>query len=118
MPQHGILSLAVRGQRRFRILESRVQNDQLILADVQWLATELVTPVPDKQDGLVRFLRQVLNETGTVRYFASPAWDQAAWVANRLAESLPIANPQRQELLEIDDPLKRLEHLAGILKHG
>ncbi len=118
MPQSGILALAVRGRRRFRVRGIQVQKDQLILAHVEWLPTELPMPVPDKQLSLVRFLRQILKETGAARYFAAPAWDQAGWVANRLAEALPIANRQRQALLEMDDPVQRLERLAGMLKHG
>ena len=34
--------------------------------------------------------------------------EDAAWVANRLAEILPLALGDRQALLELADPLERL----------
>ncbi len=37
--------------------------------------------------------------------------DDAAWIANRLAELLPLSLRDRQTLLELIDPLERLAAL-------
>ena len=42
-------------------------------------------------------------------------FNDAAWVAFRLAESLPLENAERQQLLQIDDPLERLSQLMHYL---
>jgi hypothetical protein len=39
----------------------------------------------------------------------------ASWVGYRLTELLPIKNLERQGLLELDDPLDRLQRLLEIL---
>jgi hypothetical protein len=44
------------------------------------------------------------------------AWlAEASWVGYRLTELLPIKNLERQGLLELDDPLDRLQRLLEIL---
>jgi len=42
--------------------------------------------------------------------------DEAGWVANRWAELLPLAVPFKEHLLATDDPLKRLELVAQVVK--
>ena len=39
---------------------------------------------------------------------------RATWVSSRLAELLPIALADKQLLLELDDPLARLEALMSL----
>ncbi|MGO4779312.1 ATP-dependent protease, partial [Lysobacter sp. 2RAB21] len=41
--------------------------------------------------------------------------DDAAWVGWRLAELLPLSLPQRQMLLQMDDPHLRLDQLLALL---
>jgi uncharacterized protein len=46
-------------------------------------------------------------------------FENAAWVGWRLAELLPLPMPQRQELLQLDDPHARLQRLLdGIAEHA
>ena len=35
-------------------------------------------------------------------------FESAAWVANRLCEFLPIADPAKHKLMALDEPLSRL----------
>ena len=39
----------------------------------------------------------------------------AGWVGYRLAELLPLENNEKQALLQIDDPLERLQLLVDVL---
>ena len=39
----------------------------------------------------------------------------AAWVGWRLAELLPLSQQQRQQLLEEDDPDRRLDVMLGLI---
>ena len=48
---------------------------------------------------------------------AEPAqrWDDCGWVANRWCELLPMPPANRQRLMELDNPLLRLELVADEL---
>jgi uncharacterized protein len=41
-----------------------------------------------------------------------PRWQDAGWLANRWAESLPLPAAERQRLMCLDNPLWRLELVA------
>src|SRR3569623_1408701 len=41
-------------------------------------------------------------------------YEDAVWVSGRLAELLPIGLPQKQYLLQMDDPLERLTRLCDM----
>jgi len=43
------------------------------------------------------------------------AWDDAAWVGYRLCEAMPVQRLAKQKLLELDDPVSRLEILFRYL---
>ncbi|MGH8278506.1 MAG: hypothetical protein ACRETQ_02950 [Gammaproteobacteria bacterium] len=51
------------------------------------------------------------------RYAAvTPAYDDAVWVGNRLAEILPLSSAQRQNLLEMNDAGMRLDVIATLMR--
>ena len=43
-------------------------------------------------------------------------YGDAGWVSARLAEILPLPNQRKQECLELDEPLARLEVVAEAVK--
>jgi Lon protease-like protein len=64
-------------------------------------------PVPLDQAWLKDVVLQVLPEAeDTYRHVERR--DDAAWIANRLAELLPLSLADRQTLLELADPIERL----------
>ena len=46
------------------------------------------------------------------------AYDDAVWVGQRLAEVLPLALPVKQSLLELTDPILRLDRIAASMRRG
>ena len=112
--EDGLLHIVAQGKRRLKVAKVRIQGDGLNLGEVEILPEDPLLPVPDTQRMLPEILRQVLQQA-EVEYPAVEYAD-AAWVGNRLAEVLPISLPQRQYLLEVDDPLKRLEILATLVQ--
>lgn len=108
----GILSIAVRGGQRFRVAHTYVQPDKLIMADVEYLPEEGRTPLSIPYQRLSAILEKIITEVGEQHYSPPVKLDDAVWVAYRLAESLPVSNGLRQELLEESDPTYRLEMLA------
>jgi Lon protease-like protein len=115
MQQFGLLQLVAQGSERFRVRATRIRNDGLILADIEMLAEETDTPMPEKFSACRLLLERIVAEHGE-RLFAKPfLLDSSAWVAARLAEVLPLPSAARQELLELDDSQQRLEIIRRLL---
>ncbi len=110
----GVLMLRVRGRRRFRVARTRVRDNGLVVGEVEWRE-----PDPDEElrpeHGLLALLLQRILEQAGGEHADAPAarFDDAAWVGWRLSELLPLANLQRQALLQEDDPHARLQQLLG-----
>jgi Lon protease-like protein len=116
MPQLGVLQVASRGGRRFRILSRQADAQGLIRAQVQWLAEEPKQPLPAERAGLLPLLRTIAEEAGEARIPQPHVFDDAVWVGYRFAEVLPIPLAARQKLLELDDSLIRLEIIQTYLQ--
>jgi uncharacterized protein len=113
MDKPGILQIVVRGTERFRIRETRIRKDQLLVADVEPL-TDTSATIVGRHERLIDALKRVLEQAGDDAYFAPPQWQDAAWVSGRLAELLPLPLGLKQALLEIDDISRRLDVLAEL----
>lgn len=112
----GLLTLRVRGARRFHADRVRVRDNGLQVADVRWCEGDAVEPVQPEHGVLPILLQQILDQVGGEHALApSSLMDDAAWVGWRLAELLPLHDSQRQELLQLDDPHGRLERLLSLV---
>jgi len=112
----GLLTLRVRGARRFHAERVRVRDNGLQVADVNWCATDAAEPVRPEHGLLPLLLQQLLDRIGGEHAMApSSLLDDAAWVGWRLAELLPLHDSQRQELLQLDDPHLRLDRLLSLV---
>lgn len=110
----GVLVLRLRGTRRFRVLGTRVDAHALLVADVVWCEADNDDELRPEHALLATLLEHLLEQAGgEYAAFGPGQLDQAAWVGWRLAELLPLAEPQRLALLEIDDPHQRLDRLLG-----
>ncbi|MFL6588474.1 MAG: LON peptidase substrate-binding domain-containing protein [Luteimonas sp.] len=112
----GLLTLRVRGARRFHVRRTRVRDSGLVIADVDWCAADPVIDLQPEHALLGVVLRKILEHIdGADQAFPEPHFDDAAWVGWRLAELLPLEQPHRQQLLQLDDPDERLETLLRLV---
>lgn len=109
MTQPGILNIAVRGEGRFRILSSEADREGLLQARVEPIAAEADMPVPEALAALVPLLQAMAADASAERLPPPHRFDDAAWVGYRFCELLPIPAIARQKLLELEDPVSRLE---------
>ncbi|MBS1189930.1 MAG: peptidase [Rhodocyclaceae bacterium] len=116
MPQLGILVITARGGQRFRILEKHVEPDKLLRAKVEPIPETAAVPVPPERLRLLPLLKRIVNDLGAERMPEPHYYDDAQWVGCRLTEILPVQNLAKQKLLELDDPLTRLEILEKYLE--
>lgn len=117
----GLLSLRVRGRRRFHVLRTRVRDTGLVVAEIEWREDDAVSPRLRPEHALLaELLRRILLQIASDHAEPAPMlFENAAWVGWRLAELLPLQMPQRQELLQLDDPHARLQRLLdGIAEHA
>ena len=112
----GLLGIRAAGERRFRILARRRERDGLNVADVEWLPEEATQPLPEEFAELGPALEAILAQVGEPYASLERHLDDAAWVAGRLAEILPIPPGHKQHCLELDDPIERLRFLRPLFE--
>ncbi len=116
MPQLGLLQVTAHGERRFRILERRVEPGGLARASVEPFQEDEDCDIPAQCAGCVRLLERVIEQQAAL--FEPPhRLQSASWVSARLAEILPLPLAAKQELLELTDARARLERLNSLLAH-
>ena len=111
----GLLGLTVHGGRRFRVEATQVQPDNLLLGEVSWFEDEVV-PLPAEYAPLADLLWQLLQQVEPDRAAEGERFSDAAWVAYRLAECLPLQPEQSQALLAQTDPIVGLQALAAVVQ--
>ena len=122
-PQPGLVTLLCRGSQRFRITQRHHLQHGLWIADVDHVEQDLTVPVPDDLKKASTALAQVLH-TLQVRdpdmpHLITPTAAQlndCGWVANRWCELLPVPLELKQRLMELDNPLVRLELVGDVLE--
>lgn len=111
----GLLHLRVRGGRRFHALRTRVRDNGLLVADVEWLEADPVVELQPQHALLADMLRHMLEQIGADVAVPERSFDDAAWVGWRMIELLPMTLAQRQLLLQEDDPDRRLDTLLRLI---
>jgi len=104
----GILGITARGGERFSILRTEITASQLIMAEVEPLAAEPVTSVPEQYAPWFGSVVDIAEQFGYHYGDLDSKSQDACWLGYRLAELLPLPLEQKQQLLEMEAPLQRL----------
>lgn len=115
MPKDGILSVAVKGNKRFRILEESVEPDQLLCASIETIEIEQECSTPEQFRHLIETYERLCAEKNVVCLINSEDFLDASTLGFRLAELLPLKVSQKQFFLQLFDPIARLEGLSDLL---
>jgi len=112
----GLLGIACQGRDRFVIQNTRMRDNGLLMAQVNILSDAGVIDVPEEYSVLSLIAGRFMEQVGTSYPTFKPSdLQDAGWVAYRLSELLPLENDERQSLLQITDPLERLQVLIEVL---
>jgi hypothetical protein len=115
MREAGIMQVGVFGGRRFRIATRRVGANGLQQGVVS-LLDDAAVAVPERFAKLLPLLQTVLADLGEARAPKPHRFDDAVWVGHRFVDVLPVQPLAKQKLLELDDPLSRLEIIEKYLQ--
>lgn len=122
-PQPGLITLVCRGTQRFRITRRSHLPHGLWIADIEQLDEDLPVPVPDDLKKAAAALERVLStlqqrdpDTATAIVASAAQLNDCGWVANRWCELLPVPLALKQRLMELENPLVRLELVGDVLE--
>lgn len=114
--EDGLLGVSARGTVRFETENAWQEEDGLFRAQVRVLPEAPECAVPEEfsvlSDVLGRFMEKVSHHYPD---YTPGKLQDADWLGYRLSELLPLAGIEKQHLLELADPIERLQNLLEIL---
>jgi len=124
-PQSGLMEIRCTATQRFRIVSCGKLKHGLWVANVTRLVDDLPIKIPDDLRGVSTALGNLIN---TLQARAVPPrhmpvqppylLNDCSWVANRWCELLPMPREDKQRLMELDNPLVRLELVNDMLERS
>jgi uncharacterized protein len=121
-PRPGLMMVRASGAQRFRITSSDQLKHGLWIADVERLPADMPVAIPEDLKltatalgKLIASLQQKADAPGQMPLQGPWRLDDCGWVANRWCELLPLPIQLKQRMMELDNPLVRLELVSDVL---
>jgi hypothetical protein len=112
----GILGVTALGSERFSLRSRDRQPDGLMHGEALLLPATEPYPLPEEFLPLAQILDGVLDDLGRLYADLPRRYDDAVWLGYRFAEILPFSAQQKQDCLEMADPLQRLQLIRSVLR--
>ena len=113
--QNGLLGITVEGVVTFDVVDCWQEKDQLCIGEVSFREGDSVEADPvdvgDSFGDYVQLLRTLALHPAVESLGLDVRYDNLREVSWRLCDLLPVTYRQKQKLLEIEDPLVRLEQV-------
>jgi len=118
-PQAGLMVIRASGTQRFRIASREQLKHGLWVGHVERLPADQPVPVPadlrSTADALGKLIDSLKERAGELPLQEPWRLQDCGWVANRWCELLPLPIEMKQRLMELDNPLLRLELVGDVL---
>lgn len=120
-PQAGLFKLRCEGGQRFKLLSVEQSSHGLWSGQAEMLPADSDVAVPldllPAAELLQTLLHQLEQGAAALDLPLQPPyrWSDCGWLANRWCELLPLGADERQRLMQLDNPLLRLELVADQL---
>lgn len=108
----GLLGITIQGRVRFNIESKQVMQNQLLVAEIELFSEDSIIQIPEHYKPLVEKLNQAYVESGKQYAPQKHLSGDATWLSYRLAEILPLDQYKKQALLEMSDPIERLDRIS------
>ena len=112
---NGTLGIMVEGQVKFVIRDQYETPDRLMMAQVEFLELEEQMPIPEHKQHLVNLLEMFMEHEAVQGLGLQINLEEAREVGSRLTELLPCPNHFKQRMLEMKNPLARLNELEKLI---
>ena len=113
--QDGLLGISCVGERKFSVLRVWRAPDGLNVGEVSWLEPEPRITLPEEYAQFGASVRRAVAELAEHYQHVEKHFDDAAWIGARITELIPIGLNEKQVLLELDDPIARLDALLSLV---
>jgi len=117
----GTLKVLVEGKRRAKVAQLSGEDGNYLIAEVEELSEKADDAL--EAEALVRSMRQAFENYVKLNKRISPemlvsiqSLDSPSRLADTMVAHLNLKLEEKQELLELSDPIKRMERLYGILQ--
>ena len=120
-PQAGLLRIRCQGAERFRIQARRRLTHGLWVAQAHTVPDDVPQDIPQDLRPVAHTLSSLIEAQHTgeapLQLPMLPPYrlDDCGWVANRWCDLLPLPLAMKQSLLQLDNPLLRLELVGDLL---
>ncbi|MDA0788305.1 MAG: LON peptidase substrate-binding domain-containing protein [Proteobacteria bacterium] len=118
----GTLAIVIEGEKKFAVRDQYERADRLMMAEVTFLAPEPDAELPEGQAHLAALLESLIAHQNVARLNYQLNLGSAREVGSRLAELLPCSSAMKQRMLEMKDPMVRLDAIerviASLEQHG
>ena len=111
----GLLGITAVGTQRFRLLSAERQADGLNVGEIELVPDIETMLLPSEFHALPEILASIIDDLGRLYENLERRYDDAAWVAYRFAEILPVELVHKQACLESEDVLHCLRFVDEVL---
>lgn len=113
---NGLLGITVEGEAKVTVVKTWKAPDGLNMGDAEVLLDEVDLPVPLALSELPVVLRALLKHPVVNELEMKVNFEDAREVGWRLTELLPLDKQEKQKLVELQDPIERLNRLHALLE--
>ena len=124
-PQPGLMVIRCTGAQRFKLTRREKLKHGLWVGDAMHLQADQAITIPPDLRGISNALGKLIKSlqerdvaAGQMPFEPPYLLDDCAWVANRWCELLSLPLAQQQRLMELDNPLLRLELVGDMLERS
>ncbi len=111
----GLLGITVEGQERVNLSDLSEESDKLITASIDFIEAEDHISVPQSYSNLIDILKSIKSNPVIHNLNLNINYQSATELSCRLSELLPFNIEDKQALLELQDPIERLDRVQAIL---
>jgi len=110
------------GTQRFKLISIKQEADGLWMGEVELIDPDPEMPLPKEHEKVAKLLQEIISVIRSEDLLGDDAFkmpanlDDCGWVANRLAELLPLPPAQKNHLLAQSNPRIRLDLISEIIE--
>ena len=110
------------GTQRFKLISIKQELDGLWMGEVELIDPDPEMPLPKEHEKVAALLQEIISVIKSEDLLGDDAFkmpvnlDDCGWVANRLAELLPLSPAQKNHLLAQSNPRIRLDLISEIIE--